>query len=156
MENLSAKDLQIFREKSRTFCGSFRIPRNKLEHEELPENPRQRDSKNVARLLDVFRAEDCQPREPENHVPAIVARSALPQAHSGGVGGGVFEEPEWFVPESPLRVLHGRHRLEAAQKFLKGGDRWWVVDLYSDGANVILRYPRSLADISRPRSRGEK
>jgi len=59
METLSTKDLQIFREKSRTFCGSFRIPLNKLEHEKLPNNPRQLDGKNVARLLEVFQAEDC-------------------------------------------------------------------------------------------------
>ena len=150
MENLSTKDLQIFREKSRTFCGSFQIPLDKLECEKLPNNPRQLDEKNVARLLDVFRKDDCQPREPENHVPALVSRSALPQnSRSGGVGG-VFEEPQWFLPKSPLRVLHGRHRLEAARKFLKGADRWWVVDLYSDGAKVSLRFPGTFANTSRP------
>ena len=47
MENLSAEDLQIFREKSRTVCGAFRIPLEKLEYEELLSNPRQRDGKNV-------------------------------------------------------------------------------------------------------------
>jgi hypothetical protein len=152
MENLSAKDLQVFREKSRTFCGSFRIPLDKLEHEQLPNNPRQRDSKNVARLLDVFRAEGCQPREPENHVPALISYSALPQAsRPGGLGGSVFEEPQRFIPEYPLRVLHGRHRLEAARRFLKGADRWWVVDLYSDGPRVSLRFPGTFADTSRPR-----
>jgi len=150
MENLSTEDLQIFREKSRTFCGSFQIPLDKLECEKLPNNPRQLDEKNVARLLDVFRKDDCQPREPENHVPALVSRSALPQnSRSGGVGG-VFEEPQWFLPKSPLRVLHGRHRLEAARKFLKGADRWWVVDLYSDGAKVSLRFPGTFANTSRP------
>ncbi len=54
METLSTKDLQIFREKSRTFCGSFRIPLNKLKHEKLPNNLRQLNGKNVARLLEVF------------------------------------------------------------------------------------------------------
>ncbi len=150
METLSAKGLQIFREKSRTFCGSFRISLDKLEYEKLPNNPRQLDEKNVARLLNVFRAEDCQPREPENHVPTLVSRSALPQdSRSGGVGG-VFEEPQWFLPKSPLRVLHGRHRLEAARKFLQGADRWWVVDLYSDGAKVSLQFPGTFVDTSRP------
>lgn len=139
MENLSTKDLELFREKSRTFCGSFRIPLDKLEYEKLPNNPRQRDGKNVTRLLDVFCVEGCQPREPENHVPALISCSALPQAsRPGGVNGSVFKEPQWFIPESPLRVLHGRHRLEAARKFLERADRWWVVD--SDGAKVSLRF----------------
>ncbi|KAK9311467.1 hypothetical protein V1524DRAFT_41087 [Lipomyces starkeyi] len=48
MEGLSAKDLQIFREKSRAFIGSVRIPLDKLQHEELPDNPRQPDDKNIA------------------------------------------------------------------------------------------------------------
>lgn len=137
MENLSAKDLQVFRERSRTFCGSFRVPLDKLEYEQLPNNPKQRDGKNVARLLDVFRAEGCQPREPENHMPALISRSAMPQTSRPG-GSSVFEEPQWFNPKSPLQVLHGRLRLEAARKFLQGADRWWVVDLYSDGARVYL------------------
>ncbi|KAL2056560.1 hypothetical protein ABVK25_002954 [Lepraria finkii] len=140
MDGPSAKDLQVFREKSRTFCGSFEIPLDKLEHEQLPKNPRQRDATNVARLLDVFHKEGCRPREPENHMLALISRSALPQARPpGGVSRGVFEEPQRLIPESPLRVLRGRHRLEAARKFLKGGDRWWVVDLYSDDLNDLVR-----------------
>ena len=151
MENLSAKNLELFREKSRTFCGSFQIPLDKLEYEKLPNNPRQRDGKNVTRLLDVFRAEGCQPREPENHVPALISRSALPQnSRPGGVGGSIFEEPQWFIPESTPQILHGTHRLKAARKFLKGVDRWWVVDLYSDGAKVSLRLRGRFADSSRP------
>ena len=135
MENISAKDLQIIREKSRTFCGTFRRPLDKLQHEELPHNPRQLDQTNVARLLNVFRAEDCQHREPENHVPVLVSRSALPQVRNAA---GIFEEPQFFIPESPLQILHGAHRLEAARKFLQGSDRWWVADLYSDGARIRL------------------
>ncbi len=70
MESLSTKDLQVFREKSRTFCGSFQIPLDKLQAEELPENLRQRNDKDIARLLNEFSAED-QRLEPENHVLAL-------------------------------------------------------------------------------------
>ncbi len=93
-----------------------------------------------SRLLRVFRAEDCQRRDPENHVPALVSRSVLPQARRTGDGSGHFEELQWFIPESPLRILHGRHRLEAARQFLEGSDRWWVVDLYSDGGKNQRRF----------------
>ena len=142
MENISAKDLQILREKSRTFCGAFRIPLDKLQPEDLPKNPRQRDSKNIARLLNIFHKETCQRREPEHHVPALVSRSSLPQKSNGGT----FGEPPLFVPEAPLRILHGAHRLEAARSFLQGGDRWWVADLYSDSAPAQVRFLVAFAD----------
>lgn len=141
MENISAKDLQIFREKSRTFCGTFRIPLDKLQPEKLPENPRQRDGKNVARLLDVFRREECQRRGPENHVLALVSQSVVPQVRSHDKVGVEGELP-LFVPETPLQILYGKHRLEAARRFLKGNDRWWVADLHSDGTKAPLAIPR--------------
>jgi Protein of unknown function (DUF3723) len=128
MDSLSAKDLQIFREKARSFCGSVKIPLDKLQHEELPDNPRQLDEKNVARLLDVFHKEECQRREPDNHVPALISRSTLPEIPVRADG-----DLPLFNPDQPLIYLDGSHRLKAAGKFFTGNDRWWVVDLYSDG-----------------------
>lgn len=133
MESLSTKDLQVFREKSRTFCGSFQIPLDKLQAEELPDNLRQRNDKDIARLLNEFSAED-QRLEPENHVLALVSRSALPQLSRPS--GNIFEESQWFIPESTLQVLRGGHLLEAARKFFKGSNRWWVANLYSEGRKV--------------------
>ena len=128
MNNLTSRDLQISREKSRTFCGSVKIPLDKICHEELPNNTRQFNEKNVTTLLGFFRSEGCLRLDPEHHVPALVSRSAVPQ---GVTPGG---EPPRFDPEYPVVCLHGRHRLEAARKFLVGNeDRWWVVDLYSRG-----------------------
>ena len=120
MESLSIKDLQVFREKSRTFCGSFQISLNKLQAEELPEILRQRYDKDIARLLNEFSAED-QRLEPENHVLALVSRSALPQLSR--LTGNIFEEPQRFIPESTLQVLRGGHLLEATRKFFKGSNR---------------------------------
>lgn len=133
MDNLSSNDLQIFREKSRTFCGSVKIPLDKICHEELPNNPRQFNEKNVTTLLDFFRSEGCLRLDPEHYVPALISRSAVPRGlHPGG-------EPPRFNPEHPVVCLHGRHRLEAARKIFTGDeDRWWVVDLYSRGGRVDL------------------
>jgi hypothetical protein len=128
MESLSAKDFQIFREKARAFCGTVKIPIDKLQHEELPDNPRQFDEENVARLLDVFHKEGCYRRESDNHVPALISRSGLPE---GLIGAD--DDLQLFNPDRSLIYLHGRHRLEAGRRFLTGNDRWWVVDLYSDG-----------------------
>jgi hypothetical protein len=128
MENsLLAKDLQIFWEKARAFCGSVKIPLDKLQPEALPENPRQFDEENAERLLRIFR-EDCQRWEPDNHVPVLISRSALPDGPLGDI----------LNPEYPLIYLHGRHRLEAASRFFNGNDRWWIADLYSDGMSTYL------------------
>ncbi len=130
MEGLSATDLQIFREKSRAFIGSVKIPLDKLRHEELPENPRQRDEKNVTRLLGIFQSPEvgCQRRDSDNHVPVLIPRSALPSRPLG-----VDNDFQLFNPDHSLTLLHGRHRIEAARKFFTGNDRWWIADLYSDG-----------------------
>jgi hypothetical protein len=79
MENsLSGKDLRIRQEKARAFCGLVEIPFHKLQPEELPENPRQFVEEDAERLLHIFR-EDCQRWEPDNYVPILISRSALPK-----------------------------------------------------------------------------
>ena len=136
METLSTDDLQVFREKSRTFCGSVKVPINKLQYERTTENPRQFDGKNVTRLLRIFEEEGCVRLEPEHYVPVLISRDALPPVlRSRNLGDVVLEEPQFFEPDQPLTYLHGRHRLEAAKKYLAANDRWWVVNLYADGKN---------------------
>jgi len=91
MKSLSTKDLQVFREKSRTFCESFQIPLDKLQAEKLSDNLRQRNDKNIARLLNEFSAKD-QRLESENHVLALVSRFALPQFSRSS--DNIFEESQ--------------------------------------------------------------
>ena len=141
MDNLSVADLQIFCEKSRAFCGSFKIPLRKLEHENPPKNPRQFDEKSVLALLNRFSSpESCLRHEADNHVPALIPRHVLPHSSedaSGGLGrtvGTSVKKPRFFEPPEPLIYLHGRHRLEAARRFFnEESEKWWIVDLYSDG-----------------------
>ena len=131
MENITSNDLQIFREKSRTFCGSFKIPLSKLKHEDIPDNPRQLDPRNVANLLEKFVLEDCNRLDPEHYVSALIRRADLPQGSQ--TKDNPFKEPQHFDPQYPLLCVHGKHRLEAARQFLAGDEEWWVADLYSDG-----------------------
>ncbi len=133
MKSLSTKDLQIFREKSRMFCESFQIPLDKLQAEKLLENLRQRNDKDIARLLNEFSAKN-QRLEPENHMLALVSRFALPQLSRSS--DNIFEESQWFISKSTLQVLRGEHLLKATRKFFKGSNRWWVANLYSEGRKV--------------------
>ena len=134
MENISPNDLQILQEKSRTFCGSFKIPLSKLKLEDIPDNPRQLDPKNVANLLEKFNLEDCNRLDPENYVSALVSRADLPQALQPD--NKFFKKSQHFDPQHSLVCIHGKHCLEATQQFLAGDERWWVSDLYSDGVTL--------------------
>lgn len=133
MKSLSTKDLQIFREKSKTFCESFQISLDKLQTEKLFENLRQRNDKNITRLLNEFSAKD-QRLESENHVLALVSRFALSQLSRSS--DNIFEESQWFISKSTLQVLREEHLLKATRKFFKESNRWWVTDLYFNDRKV--------------------
>jgi hypothetical protein len=136
MENHSTDNLQIFLEKSRTFCGSFKIPLDKLKPEKIPDNPRQFDPKNKAELVRKFNLVNCQKLDPEHYVPALISRADLPQ--SVRPNRNLFDEPEQFNPPRELIYIDGQHRLEAAKEFLAGEDRWWVANLFADGMVVLF------------------
>ncbi|MCJ1242775.1 hypothetical protein MMC14_010784, partial [Varicellaria rhodocarpa] len=106
MGGLSAIDLQIFQEKNQAFLGSVKIPMEKLQHEELPDNPRQRDDENIATLVNIFHDDGCPPREPDNHVPVLISRSAVPDSFLR-----VSDDFQLFNPDHALTYLEGRHEL---------------------------------------------
>jgi len=100
------------------------------------------DEKNVDRLERLFRTErGCLPCDLPNRIPAIIHESQLLQALrasnisaecllSGIIGKPVkLEFPSGFR----LECLRGRHRVEAADRVLKGLDKRWVVDLFLAG-----------------------
>lgn len=133
MKSLSIKDLQIFQEKSRMFCESFQISLDKLQAEKLFENLRQRNDKNIARLLNKFSVKD-QHLELENHVLTLVSWFALFQFNRSS--NNIFEESKWFISKSTLQVLREEHLLKATRKFFKESNRWWVMNLYSEDRKV--------------------
>ncbi len=116
MENLLSNDLQIFREKSRIFCGSVKIPLDKICYKEFLNNPRQFNKKDVTILLDFFRSEGNLRLDPEYYVPTLISRSAGPR---GLYPGG---EPLRFNPEYPIVCLYGRYRLKITRKFFTGDE----------------------------------
>ena len=76
----------------------------------------------------------------EYHIPVIINNSLLRESlqKSHIVNRDLLQQnvpPELDLPpDYSLRCLHGKHRIAAAKKFLYlPADKWWVVDLYSDG-----------------------
>lgn len=120
MKGLAEKDLKLFREKARAFRQSVKVPLNKLQYEELPNNPRQFDESNAARLLNIFQKTGCYPRESDNHVPVLISSADLPELPRNS-----DSDLPLLDPDHSLIYLHGRHRIEAARRFLSlsGNDR---------------------------------
>lgn len=95
--------------------------------------------KNVARLLQIFHLEGCHRLDPANHIPALIRPDLLERCltRSGVSKVDLLRRhtpPFLELEDNQLLVyLHGRHRLAAAQDFLLPLDKWWTVDLYSEG-----------------------
>lgn len=134
-------ELRRLENRSSSFRGSARIHLKHL----LFEEPKgvslslHLDSKNVARLVKVFELEGCLRLEEEHRVPAVINEAILQEALSSSsltnadlLTTGV--PPELQLPQfTRLNCLHGRHRIAAAQQTLLPGNKWWTVDLYTEG-----------------------
>ena len=141
MSFTSEYDTSRFLAKQRHFNGSARIELNKLDFtaSQDPSASSYLDPKNVARLARIFSLEGCLRLDLDHHVPALVSDAQLQQAlirsHVEAAALANHQSPPLLIfPESTiLRCLHGKHRIAAARSILEPGDKWWTVDLYSDG-----------------------
>ena len=98
------------------------------------------DDRHVNHLVETFHVEGCaRLHDPNHHVPAIVSPEDLSNALSYSklqlldlVQDG---EPYTlsFQGDVSIRVLHGEHRLRAAERFFEPNDQWWTVVLYTTG-----------------------
>ena len=127
---------QRFNEKRAHFLGSAKLFLELLHFEEAPEFLNQ---KNIKRLEKIFELEGCLRLDPEHHIPVIIDLETLTQSldQSDVRRGELFTSttpPELLLPRRyRVNCLHGRHRVAAARNFLFASDRWWTVDLYSQG-----------------------
>lgn len=124
-----ATDVEIYHRKHEAFLGSIKCPLRRLRHESIDINPRQYDPKNVARLIEIFKKQECRRLELGHHVPALISQevyNTLAMVLNQGA------EPAFVEPMEDITYLRGRHRIEAARKYLHPDDMWWIVDLYAD------------------------
>lgn len=131
------EELRKFEKKQSCFRGSAKIH---LKHINFECDDLYLDPKNVARLLQVFQLEGCFRLDLEHHIPAIIDEDELRRSlqKSGIASGDLFRRQapptlDLDTSTTTLKCLHGRHRIEAAKEHLLPGDKWWTVDLYSNG-----------------------
>ncbi|KAJ6123317.1 hypothetical protein N7512_005782 [Penicillium capsulatum] len=85
-------------------------------------------------LVRVFESEGCMRSSPDNYVKVIVERNLLQQFLTGqGLSEAHLHGELQFLDfpsDFRLTLLHGKHRLLAAERFL--WDKWWVAEFYSE------------------------
>jgi hypothetical protein len=131
---MEENDVLSFREKSAFFLGRAKVQISNVDFDRVV---RIHEKKHVEKLIDVFRGEGCHRLDPWNHVPVIVSRALLSESlqASGLQVDDLMKEGEPATLEfsTNLQLLHGRRRLLAAEAGESLWNKWWVVELYSDG-----------------------
>lgn len=109
----------LFRRKRAHFKGSAKVPLSLLRSD--ASSTFTLDEKNVLRLVQIFKLEECHRLDPTHHVPATISHQSLEEAlQNAGQEHHILmdsDDPPLIRPEG-LTVLHGRHRLKAAQIYL--------------------------------------
>ena len=104
------------------------------------------DVPNIERLVKVYEKEPgCLRLDHDHYIPALVDDGVLNRwLERSNVSHADLLDFRRIPPllriDQPLLALHGKHRVEAARRFLDPFDRWWIVDLYSSalsGSNVL-------------------
>ncbi|KAI9883966.1 MAG: hypothetical protein M1823_004244 [Watsoniomyces obsoletus] len=142
-------DQELFKTSRLNYLGTVRIPLSAIHHHRaMLGNPRAISCSKVGRLKKIFHHEGCRRWDPKNYISALVEdttfqvalrRSAL-NADSIRSTATTETIPQ-LHQDSGIRVqcLQGRHRIAAATEYLEGDDRWWMVKLFQQTADVRLQ-----------------
>jgi hypothetical protein len=135
---LFAESQESQRQKSRfdNLLGTARIRLDNLSFDYKP------DDENVQLLRKKFKDPGCLRLDPNNHIPAIIPKAILQHAiQASRTSSTALKSPPngypaelIFPSDYAVRCLHGCDRIEAAKGLLFGSDRWWTVDIYSEGS----------------------
>ncbi|KAJ6116586.1 hypothetical protein N7512_006311 [Penicillium capsulatum] len=123
--------------KRRCFRGRAKIFLDHLDYHGISSRGKV-DEKHVEQLINVFRSEGCMRlHDPEHYVPGLISSEELTRAVSYSKIRRLHlmqdgEPPILNLPDNlKIRVLHGEHRMRAAERFLEPREKWWVVMLYT-------------------------
>jgi len=131
------------------FRGYARVPLDALyfDHKIAKQKHRATSSKNVKRLLGLYRSLGCEKGSYENAVKARISEESLGEALEELGRVDLPRDPGQPGAELPLlnvariHCLHGLHRILAAKKYLKEDEeRWWVVQLYKQGRRHLVSW----------------
>ena len=133
-EDFAARKLLCYR-------GIARLPLQALnyDHKIVREKHREISHENVKRLENRYEQVGCERLQEENVINAIVKDSDLVAALSTqGMSLDDMRRLQWPQDAPALEMEHvrcrsGRHRLEAARRYLNEHEQRWIVRLFSYG-----------------------
>lgn len=119
------------------FVGSAQVDINELLF--AYDSPYDIDNDKILRLKKLI-FEQCSRLNDNHHIPALISPTALEKAmalsdlHSSSLAPRTAVcFPYLKIDGSGLQCLRGKHRLLAAKDVLPWEDKWWIVDLYTQG-----------------------
>ncbi|KAL6712964.1 hypothetical protein ACLMJK_009519 [Lecanora helva] len=160
-------DLSKCHESQANYRGTVRIDISylQLDHSLLSQRCQYLRPENVQRLQNIFAVEGCHRLDPAHHVAALVSQeeldtllacSNLSEATLTHTSHAEGPPKARLNAGTRLRILHGRHRLEAARRYFSPFEAWWTVDLYLDDmSQELVRSLREQYDNSANFSDGE-
>ncbi|KAF3481568.1 uncharacterized protein GIQ15_04327 [Arthroderma uncinatum] len=129
-------DQRLFLEKASHYVGRAKIDLRHFRFERNLSEVRTISDKQVENLVNGFRHHGCYRLKPDNYVQALISSDVLQHAlatqrlERQDLLGDAEPRDLELPADAFVEVLHGRHRLLAAERFL--WDKWWIADLYVD------------------------
>jgi hypothetical protein len=119
--------------------GLARVPLSCLTFpDEIAEGRRDESEENIQRLLRIYRLEGCDRAEERHFIKGYTTEAVAEELAK--------EKPKDFTNENdapiplitvPVSCAEGLHRIKAAELFLEGGDKWWVVKLHNEQGKAL-------------------
>src|SRR5438045_1384574 len=143
--------------RSKCYRGSARVP---IQNLIFSNGCRELSQSNVHRLVDIFYTQDCLRCDWENRINVVISKSelaiVLEASHLTSkellIHRDDDEPPLLIVPDGiQFTCLEGRHRIEAARRFLFD-DAWWTVNIHDECETKrpwIFQYTDKLTALSR-------
>lgn len=121
------------------FLGFARVELNHLRFS----SGRRLNEKHVQHLHNVYQQFGCHHDDPIHSVPAVMNKDKLNAALCAQRISIASLPTSGHAPpridfDVHLDCLHGKHRITAAQQFLKSRDQWWIVQIYDEGIVPLL------------------
>lgn len=137
-------DEKFRRDKRAHWCGRAKVSLQNLQYYGSSARG-EINKKQINHLKKVYNDEGCMRlHSPENYVPVVISSAdlavGLQYSNLRQVDIRQEGEPRFLrFPENiQIKVLHGEHRLRAAEEFLEPTDRWWSTVLYDEGKDQNL------------------
>lgn len=121
IDNISSNNILILKEKTRIYCDFFKILLKNIELQITTHNTRQRDSKNIVKLLESFALEDCNRLQSKNYIFNLINRIKLLLQFE--YSDNNFNKSRTLTLKKTIFCLNNYYCIQATREFLAKDNR---------------------------------